>query len=1296
MSEEFQPICSATINSIPRLIDSHTALRRNGPIVETQMIQLRDSFYEFSNSVRVIWTNCAKGIENSALYHQNEYEHKKHWPNFKKIIASLKGKKNDKKASTLESIAEELGSEFFLQALLIQCQVEYQPSEKILRAISHFLESNTVLRWMSHLKRHYGEPDFKLEDNQVSDILEFLNKEDLEIDLPKIALGALAAFALLELDFDDESTFEQKCEEIEEKIEKACINSDESSLKVYEKRLEKLTWGPQNYQRDKSFITNAHTALRDNKIIAFYGLGGVGKTAIAQKLMFDIINNREPFTHIVTHSSKVGSDQKEINTISPKLRGTHAETNEKISVMESSLLEIRGVRVIGGLRMLLKKIYKEITSYSGDDYSDSQLQRRVFSELRNEENQVLIVIDNYEDIEDNQDDSDVLQIKDEIKEFLVEFSKLSNTKSRVIITTRSSPLDVAYGLEVKHLTKAESVQLFLEKIRFRALQKDSKDELRTILQETHQTFSRASDLKEELASSFDLWGSSDEFIAHPLLVLLAAEDVDKNDREEISLVISRWGERKKNEDIITYCVSKTLGSFKAHERELLKFLTQKSHLNSEISIQFLRDVIKENLAQEDKSEVTGHSIHDDLRDLRDYQLIDIMDRLCDRTFVRVVTKRSVGGTCWFWNKIVYEYLKYTRFKEIPISEKQEPMTLDDSALEELNGYFKPLYDWNNSTPGPIRVVELLTPLEQSIEKMLGELGNRVDGQELLYTLSSVEDNLSKQSFQLVTLLDNVTQYMTVDATLNGLKAKKPIEQVLELLLKCLGRQARCWRNLALIEGSNTPPAICIKYAVELLRRITLYSEKFHDARILNQKDYENLLLNIGKENIEIYESGIEISGTDAEYSTLQRLDWLQLSGKHFAPEDTTLTRGLELVDNQFIFFTVWTDVFQRTFLEDQNTQIALVEGYAFWVYLRLFATDKTFAQQFDVQILNQLKHNALYVKKVANIDQYIRSVQGDMDRALRRPSEYLDAVINFHSQPTNGTLMQTSIAYDATNSRWVKSLDRQGWKIVVHETNQGHDSDEYSRVILEQESFHRTNKKITCSFYRDDGRNIITEPEESMSLMAEVEKEWKNKIEEFVERRTREGRNEISLTEMMRLFKENNGPDAEKPVQEILNRICPSLHKIGEYYVINADKPHSPPPPEYQELAGWDKVFSSRWKDERIVLPLNPNVFAAYIETYFLMLDNDGNTYRKYRIKISDKYNDKVTHGTYYFYKATHKRHDPNWQEVSPEKLNDSLSDFVTRLEKSILHLCQRFNHPINKEVVKSYFRDVMAYFKSD
>ena len=130
---------------------------------------------------------------------------------------------------------------------------------------------------------------------------------------------------------------------------------------MYEQRLNNLVWGPKHYQRDSQFIRDASNALNENKIIAFFGLGGVGKTALAQKLMFDIINNREPFTHIVTHSSKVGSDQKEINTISPTSGNELMETNQSVSVMDSSLIEDRGIRVIGGLRNLLVKIYRETT-----------------------------------------------------------------------------------------------------------------------------------------------------------------------------------------------------------------------------------------------------------------------------------------------------------------------------------------------------------------------------------------------------------------------------------------------------------------------------------------------------------------------------------------------------------------------------------------------------------------------------------------------------------------------------------------------------------------------------------------------------------------------------------------------------------------------------------------------------------------------------------------------------------------------------------------------------------------------
>ena len=64
-----------------------------------------------------------------------------------------------------------------------------------------------------------------------------------------------------------------------------------------------------------------------------------------------------------------------------------------------------------------------------------------------------------------------------------------------------------------------------------------------------------------------------------------------------------------------------------------------------------------------------------------------------------------------------------------------------------------------------------------------------------------------------------------------------------------------------------------------------------------------------------------------------------------------------------------------TNLEDQNIQLATVESFAFWIYLRLFATDVRFADQTNIQIINELKHRAKIVRSIPNIDQYIRSVQ---------------------------------------------------------------------------------------------------------------------------------------------------------------------------------------------------------------------------------------------------------------------------------------------------------------------------------
>jgi uncharacterized protein YqgV (UPF0045/DUF77 family)/GTPase SAR1 family protein len=1288
----------------PKFIDIQEALRRNGPVVENQIIKTSDYVMTFSNNIRTIWTHCALKLELDSYKNMNsnviDPDLEKYFSDIRNSIS--KEINSRKKSAKLEGLARNEGANILLKALLHSGDVNSSSlTTKVLSAVELFLEWNTALRWASNLKRHYDEAGYELSDNEIEEILRFFNQTNFDIVLPKIAAGSCIAFALIELDFEaDDTTFEGKCDEIFDRIERVCNTFEDSSLKIYEKRLNNLEWGPQNYHRDRSFIRAAHTALNDNKIIAFYGLGGVGKTALAQKLMFDIINNREPYTHLVTHSSKVGSDQKEINTIAPQTTGSRIETNQQNSVMESSLIPMGGLRMIGGLRMLLKKIYKETTANSGELFSDAQLQRRVFQELQKDENQVLIVIDNYEDIEDNQDDPDVLQIKDEIKVFLEDFSQLSNTKSRIIITTRSSPLDVAYGLQVKHLTKTESAELFLEKIRFRSLRSDTSGG-NNALPKIHQLFSQDLELKDELIRSFDLWDTDDVYIAHPLLVLLAAEEVEQDDKVHIIDIIQSWGDGRKASDVIEYCVSKTLGSFKPHEIELLKFLTQMSNLNTEISIKLLLEVIEKNISNEDSSPAPANTIHDNLRKISDSDLIDVMHRLSDRTFFRVVSKRSIiGGTCWSWNKIVYEYLKNQRFesnKTQPMSETKSPT---DLTLIEFPAFFEPIEQWNKMKPGPISMAELVTPLEKSINLMVSDIVNRIDGQDISYELSSLEYNLEKQTYHLVILLQKIEEYLKTDISLVSLRHKtsnKEIKDIINPLLRLLGRQARCWRSLAAVADSKFAPQICLKFAVQLLNRVSRHCKQIYSAKILNEKQYLNLLRNVGRVHIDILDMNIEMNGTDFEYSTLQRLDWLENTAKHFGPEERTLKEGLEFSIEEFEFFLVWREVFSRTNLEDTNLQLALVEGYGFWIHLRLIATDEGFAGDSNAEILNELKPKAQIVRNTPNINQYIRSVQSGLERLLRDPNEYLDAIINFHSQPTNGTLLQTPIQYVSENSRWECRLKRKGWKIVVLETNQFHDLNKYEKSILVQEGVHRTNKKIICSFYRDDNEKIILEPESSMKLMAILEKKLLKKIGELIEERKNEGRNETSLSELIKLFKDTGVPYAEKSVIETIGRIT-NLYKVNKYYVIDPKKPHSPPPPEYQELDGWKEVFSSSWQQNRIMIPLDPSMFASYLEKFDSMLKLDSKmTLRKYRNMIRNDFEDVNTSGAFYIYWALKEteRYNQEWQDLPIKKLDCTKSEFSNNVEGSVLALCGRFPHSINNEVVHLYFRDVSDAFRN-
>ena len=66
-------------------------------------------------------------------------------------------------------------------------------------------------------------------------------------------------------------------------------------------------------------------------------------------------------------------------------------------------------------------------------------------------------------------------------------------------------------------------------------------------------------------------------------------------------------------------------------------------------------------------------------------------------------------------------------------------------------------------------------------------------------------------------------------------------------------------------------------------------------------------------------------------------------------------------------------------------------------------------------------------------------------------------------------------------------------------------------MIVEQQEIHRTNKRITCSFYLDDYGNVMIEPESSMRLMEQIEEVLIEKINQLINERKQKNRNDIFI-----------------------------------------------------------------------------------------------------------------------------------------------------------------------------------------
>ena len=93
-----------------------------------------------------------------------------------------------------------------------------------------------------------------------------------------------------------------------EKIE-ANIKGKGTQIEALRHRFQKLTWGMNYYVRDESEVREFYTDFLNHPMLAIYGIGGVGKTALMMKLVWDSIQeDPNRFNHYLILTSK-GKDQ---------------------------------------------------------------------------------------------------------------------------------------------------------------------------------------------------------------------------------------------------------------------------------------------------------------------------------------------------------------------------------------------------------------------------------------------------------------------------------------------------------------------------------------------------------------------------------------------------------------------------------------------------------------------------------------------------------------------------------------------------------------------------------------------------------------------------------------------------------------------------------------------------------------------------------------------------------------------------------------------------------------------------